>query len=174
MFGRIVFGTTGVLVLAGAIAIAFGVRLNVTESMPLGLYREVPAKLERGELVVACLDDGNAAVAAAIAHGLLPTGNCPGHVAPVLKHIAAIAGDQVAITARGILVNGVLIQSTAPLPGNAGLPRASRLTDSPTQLHADQVILVAAGDRSFDSRYFGAVATAGIVNGAAPLLVTAR
>ena len=110
-------------VLAGAagvcsLFVGSGLRLNWSQSLPLGLYRLAPGDLERGALVAACLP---------LEHGLegrrrgyLLSGRCPGGASPVLKTIGATGGDVVSIRAGGVLVNGELLQASAPRRDSQG------------------------------------------------------
>jgi type IV secretory pathway protease TraF len=74
----------------------------------------------------------------------------------MLKPVAAVAGDVIEQTQKGIVLNGVALPGTAALAADdAGrpLPRlaAARLVIAP-----DEVFLLStANGRSFDSRYFG-------------------
>jgi len=120
---------------------------NVSASAPVGLYGVVPhAPIARGELVLATLP--RAARTLAAARGYLPAGT------PIVKHVAARAGDTVCshgdiITVDGRPVAKRLLADTRgrPLPAWHGCQT----------LRAGQVFLVNAPADSFDSRYFGPV-----------------
>src|SRR6266851_977069 len=103
--GRRTFGWLGspvVLLAAGWIA---GLRLNLTGSLPVGLYLAVGAASARGALVLVCLPPQVAAFARA--RGYVPRGGaCPGGVVPIGKPIVAMPGDTVTVTPTGMLVNG--------------------------------------------------------------------
>ena len=92
--------------LAGALGLGFwsGVRLNVSPSAPIGLYRPVDGPVTHGALVVACVPP----VAASLARerGYLGAGACPGGVQPVLKRVGAMSGDTVTVGPDGVAVNG--------------------------------------------------------------------
>ncbi len=82
-------------------------RINFTASMPIGIYSLSPlptAGVERGMVVVACAP--GAAAALGRSRGYLGAGPCPHGTEPLLKSAAAIAGDEVDVTAAGVAVNG--------------------------------------------------------------------
>src|SRR2546422_11670272 len=74
-----------------------GLRLNLTGSLPVGLYVASGATSGRGALVLACLPPGVAAFARA--RGYVPRGGaCLGGVVPIGKSVLAMAGDTVTVT----------------------------------------------------------------------------
>ncbi|MCW3476239.1 conjugative transfer signal peptidase TraF [Rhodovastum sp. RN2-1] len=156
-----------------AAADAGGVRVNVTPSMPVGLWK-IESSLPfpaRGEVVTVCLPEGDA-VREAIRRGYVSAGACPGGSEPLVKPVAAIGGDLVVVSTHGITVNGAPVPSSVPLaqdeagralrPVPAGLYRVAR----------DTVWLLSRHDpRSFDSRYFGTIPIANVRDVARPLWV---
>jgi type IV secretory pathway protease TraF len=74
--------------------------------MPFGLYRESPARLERGEIVLICLPEEIARVGRQMRY--LPLGDCPEGVSPIVKQIVAIAGDEIELQEEFLAVNGVV------------------------------------------------------------------
>ncbi len=144
--------------LVSGLALAMGsvVRLNVSPSAPLGLYRRVDEPVARGALVVACVPPVAARLARA--RGYLAGGSCPGGAQPVLKRIGAVPGDLVDLEPDSIAVNGMR------LPGSATAASDSRGRPLPHAPWGRAV--VASGEvwlfavettRSWDSRYFGPV-----------------
>jgi conjugative transfer signal peptidase TraF len=135
-----------------------GFRLNLTGSLPLGLYRTVPGPLVRGARVLVCLPPGVAAYARA--RGYVPRGGwCPGGVLPVGKPVLALPGDTVTVTATGLRVNGVPVPNSRALAtDHLGRP-LPRLALGPQVVHPGTLWVVSTYVRtSFDSRYFGPVA----------------
>src|SRR6266581_8127695 len=97
-----------------AIGWVAGLRLNLTGSLPAGLYVTSRSAPVRGALVLACLP----AKVAAFAHarGYVPRGGeCPNGVAPIGKPVAAIAGDTIAVTPAGVFVNGAAVPNSRAL-----------------------------------------------------------
>ena len=78
-------------ILAGASAL--GVRINTTPSMPVGLWVVSGKSASRGAIVLACLT-GPAATEGK-ARGYVGPGSCPDHAEPLVKPVAAVAGDVV-------------------------------------------------------------------------------
>lgn len=144
--------------------------INTSPSLPIGLYRVVSeARPGIGDLVLVCLPLNVAAFARA--RGYLVRGRCASGAEPLGKRIAAAAGDTVAVTSAGLVINGCAIPSTAPLQFDSRGRALPRLTGYRRVLQVGELWLVAAGHpRSFDSRYFGAVSSRLVINVVHPVL----
>lgn len=137
------------LIVAGRL---WGLRLNYSPSVPLGLYQAVDRPPAVGDLVLACLPLGLAEEGLRAGHlGDRAYSGCPGGVHPVLKVVAALEGDEVAVEEQGLVVNGRhvlswprLWEEPVSLPLRAKVPRGS-------------VWLTGVHPGSWDSRYFGPV-----------------
>ncbi|HWZ61110.1 MAG TPA: conjugative transfer signal peptidase TraF [Gemmatimonadaceae bacterium] len=155
---------------AGAVAAsACGARVNVSPSLPLGVYRVVHRPVVRGATVLLCLPASVARVARQ--RGYLWRGPCTGGVAPLGKIVAAVGGDTVEATASGVRINGVLLAGSRPLAVDT---RGRRLVAVAGRwvLTSGQIWIYGGGDRrSFDSRYFGPVGAADVVTVMEPVLV---
>ena len=169
-----VTSAAGVLVL-GSLAAAqlCGFRVNMTPSMPLGVWRVTlpPADLRRGEVVTVCLPHGDAARLAA-ERGYVSAGFCPDGREPLIKPVAAVAGDLVRVTRAGVSVNGIDVDGTAPLDQDtAGRPLQAFPAEA-QQVQPGQVWLLASFSRnSFDSRYYGPVPVGSVQSVAHPVWV---
>ncbi len=167
-------GSIGTLLIATlATANVAGVRVNTTASMPRGVWRVTSsdAPLRRGEIVTVC-PPNTQPVRQGAQRGYIPAGSCPGGYEPLVKPIAATAGDVVAVSAQGVMVNGQPVQGTAQLAqDSAGRP----LRPFPAGAYpvaAGEVWLLSGHDpRSFDSRYFGPVPAANVRGEARPVWV---
>ena len=159
---------TASFAILAATGYALGVRLNMTGSIPPGLYKQSRGPIVRGAIVLACLPPNAAAFARA--RGYVPGGSCGDGSAPVGKLVAAVPGDTVAVTAAGIDVNGRHLQNTAPLrtdAKNRPLP-AVRVDDY--VVPAGELWLASTySARSFDSRYFGGIPLTAVVARVRPL-----
>lgn len=146
------------LAVLGACGLA-GLRLNLTGSLPIGLYRVSRAAPVREAIVLACLPPAIAAFARA--RGYVPSGGaCPGGGVPVGKPIRAIAGDTVTVTATGLLVNGTPVPNSRALAADRQGRPLPRLAVGRFVVRPRTVWVVSSYSRlSFDSRYFGAVGT---------------
>ena len=144
------------LAVLGACGLA-GLRLNLTGSLPIGLYRVARATPVREAIVLACLPPAVAAFARA--RGYVPSGGqCPGGVLPVGKPILAIAGDTVTVTPTGLLVNGTPVPNSRPLAADRQGRPLPRLAAGQYVVRPGTLWVVSSYSRfSFDSRYFGAV-----------------
>lgn len=133
---------------------------NASASAPLGLYVVVPGRVpEVGMMVVARLPADAGGIASD--RGYLPAG------LPVVKRVAAAAGDRICTLGATVLINGepAAVRLAADTSGRA-LPSWSgcvRLADG-------QFLLLMRGvPDSFDGRYFGVTGRAEII-GTATLL----
>lgn len=134
-----------------------GLRLNLSGSMPVGLYlisREPPV---RGSIVLACLRMDVAQLA--VARGYVPRGgSCPGGAMPVGKPVLAVAGDTIVVTPDGLVLNGDAIPNSRPLSAD----RLGRRLPTPSMDRhivrpSEYWIVSDFSPYSFDSRYFGSI-----------------
>jgi conjugative transfer signal peptidase TraF len=158
--------TLSVLALC-SVAYVYGLRLNHSDSMPRGIWRESGAAgvYKTGDVVLACpsLTDRQKVY--------FGPGHCPSRMEPMLKPVAAVAGDMVEVSADGILVNGAPVKNSLPMRVDGA---GRRLEAYPTGIYAvteKQVWLLAPLPHSFDSRYLGPISTAYIKGRARPVLV---
>jgi conjugative transfer signal peptidase TraF len=164
----------GGLVMAALVsADLVGLRINGTASMPQGLWQvgAPVAPFRRGEIVTLCPPD-TPPIREAAARGYLPAGFCPGGFEPLVKPIAAIAGDLVTVSVAGVTVNGEPVPGTAPLAADSA---GRSLTPFPAGVYrvAPGALWLLSGhdSRSFDSRYFGPVPAPNVQGVARPLWV---
>ena len=84
-----------------------GIRLNTTQSLPVGMYKYIAINreyIERGDLVMACPKLANMqreTCEQAYTHYRLA---CPGGLLPLFKRVIALPGDRVEVNQRDILV----------------------------------------------------------------------
>ena len=137
---------------------------NPTESAPPGWYVVHPeTQVAVGDYVIAQLPRDIAVFAAK--RDYLP------HHVPVLKRIAATAGQRVCVRDGTVLINGAAVATTLTRDGKRrrliGWPHCRKLETG------ELFLLNASAPSSFDSRYFGPI-DASFVRGKANLLWTAR
>ena len=131
-----------------------GVRINLTDSLPRGLY-----------LIT---DDLNAALVEfcppgifstlSVRRGYRPGGICPDREAPLLKPVIARPGDTVMVSADGISVNGQRLPNTKPRQfDSAGRPLAAWPSGIYSVAFATIWVVSTYHPNSFDSRYFGPI-----------------
>jgi conjugative transfer signal peptidase TraF len=154
---------------AGSIALALwagvahlGVWVNVSPSLPIGIYRTVDGPVGRGRIVLVCLPAAIGRVA--LERGYLGAGSCPGGVGRLGKIVAGVAGDTVDVLAGGVSINGRLIAGSAPRSRDHSGRALSHVGPGPWVVPSGMIFLLATRHPlSFDSRYFGAVPLAGVV-----------
>ncbi len=168
MTSRRLLAGTSTLILAAVVTWFAGLRVNLSGSMPIGLYRVSTEPAARGAMVLACLPLDVAVVARS--RGYVSRGTCPGATAPIGKLVLAMVGDSVEVTAEGLLVNGRPVRNTKPLAVDAAGRSLQRIRDGTYIVGQDQVWLYSPySKRSFDSRYFGPLALSCIRNRVLPL-----
>jgi len=135
--------------------------VNLSPSLPLGVYRTIHAQPTRGAIVVVCLPSAIGRFARE--RGYLGYGPCPGYVERLGKRVAAVAGDTVDMTIAQVRVNGFAIPRSGRLERDSrGRPLPG--TEGRIVVRAGEVFLLATDNRrSFDSRYFGAIVTTELV-----------
>jgi conjugative transfer signal peptidase TraF len=147
-------------------AVAY-VRINVTASMPVGLWlrQSAPKVVRVGDIVVFCLPR------TALSERYVAGGFCENGLEPLFKPVAGIAGDVVAIADdSSMTVNGTALPNSAPLALD-GRGRSLPHTLGSFVIPPGHILVVAGSPVSFDSRYFGTI-PASLVRGAvSPLLV---
>jgi conjugative transfer signal peptidase TraF len=134
----------------------FGIRLNIaSNSLPPGLYRIVPAG--KGSDLLIC-PTGVAEKVSIEREYRIKSFGCGDGYAPLLKPIAARAGDTVTLSQAGVAVNGKLLQNSKQYPKD-GIGRPMPMVPFGTYaILPGTVWVISSYNRfSFDSRYFGPV-----------------
>lgn len=133
---------------------------NASASAPIGLYRVThDHSALRGELVLAM--PGPALAAFAAARGFLPLG------VPLVKRIAAVAGDRVCAHGNAIFIDG---HFAAPRLAFDGKGRPLPAWAGCRTLQANEILLLMTKvHSSFDGRYFGPTPISGIVGRLHPI-----
>lgn len=148
-----------------------GVRINLTDSMPIGVYLPVQRSVvHRDDLVEVCLPKEIANQG--LQNGYLSSGNCQEtNAMPVLKQVIAMPGDAVAVNSDAIVVNGK--EYAATLQPQDDLDPATKIQSKlGMRLTAKNYWLYGtASDQSWDSRYYGGVERKNIIGIYKPLFV---
>jgi conjugative transfer signal peptidase TraF len=160
------FAVGGASILAGMLAIVYrsGVRLNLTGSIPVGVYRilDDASPLKRGDIVLVCLPRATATFA--YARGYVPRGGyCPQGLAPIGKHVMALPGDTVCVSRISLSVNGTPVLNSTPLERDSqgrGLPH---LPPGKYVVLPGTLWLIGTSSRSLDSRYFAAIPASNVI-----------
>jgi conjugative transfer signal peptidase TraF len=131
-----------------------GLRVNLTLSIPRGVYWYVPGSVHRGDLVQACLPLPLAVYAKA--RHMLGEGSCPAQSEPIVKVLAAVPGDTVVLRRNGIRINGASWPMSAPRTIDSQGRRIDlSLIPGVYVVTAASAFLLGLHSRSWDSRYFG-------------------
>jgi conjugative transfer signal peptidase TraF len=145
---------------------AIGLRINVTPSLPLGVY--IISHSPSAHLVEFCPQGTAASIS--LSRQYRTAGACPDGGAPLLKPVVAFPGDQIQVSADGIRINGQL------LPNSAGRFRdhLQRPLDpwpyGTYRVEPGTVWVVSTfNSYSFDSRYYGAIPESSIRHRLRPL-----
>ncbi|MEZ0213394.1 MAG: conjugative transfer signal peptidase TraF [Xanthobacteraceae bacterium] len=145
-----------------------GLRINLTPSEPLGLWRIVPLdrRLAIGDLVFICAPPGPVS-AFGLDRGYLRRGSCPGGAAPLIKTVAALAGSRIEVGA-GVAIDGTALPRSKLIirdgAGRALTPWIGGIVP------AGQIFVHSPFAGSYDSRYFGPIPDAGLLGLAWPIL----
>lgn len=144
--------------------------INVTESIPLGLYLidDQGSNLNRGQVVSVCLsDDQQGAIVKRLV--TIPYGGCKEHIGRLLKVVRGVPEDQVRWTEEGVYVNGELVPNSRPLTHNKKGIQLPQLRQS-VSLRQGQYVLLGTHPYSLDSRYLGIFDESRIEHKLKPLL----
>lgn len=157
-------------VVALGIAVLCGYRVNVSRSLPLGLYRTVgdATVISRGSIVVVCLPEEWSKFA--LQRGVLGAGECPGGTYGLGKIVVATEGDAVVLSADKLSINGQAFDNFRILDRD----RAGRVIPhypwGSYTVGAGEVWLYSPHPLAFDSRYFGPIKVERVESAVLPVL----
>jgi conjugative transfer signal peptidase TraF len=139
------------------------VAYNPTDSVPPGWYRvgsiDNVTSLHVGSIVLARLPADVAAFAGQ--RGYLPNG------VPILKRVGAVAPQAVCVREQVVRINGAAVATTRT---HDGAHRPLQAWSQCRPLAAGELFLLSdTNPASFDSRYFGPIATSSVLGTARPL-----
>jgi len=162
------FGVAFAVVIGGVVG---SLRVNTTPGEPLGLWRV--ARLGRpvhvGDMVFVCPPETEA-ISEGFARGYLRAGLCPGGFGPLIKTVAAIAGQRIGV-AGDVTIDGRPIErSNLVYRDSKGRPL---LPFAGGTVPAGFLFLHSPFPGSWDSRYFGPVPAAGVLGFAKKVLTYA-
>lgn len=154
---RVLIPCSVLIATIGAAAAAFGLRVNVSYSLPLGLYQVTSD--ESAPLIEFCPAEPFASQS--IERGYRGRGLvCADGAVPLLKPVVARAGDTVELGPSGLVVNGTTLPDTAPLKHDgAGRPLDPWPAGRYTVGQGTVWVASSYNASSYDSRYIGPVDT---------------
>lgn len=140
-----------------------GYRINVTPSLPKGIYKlkeEAPAV---GDVVSICLEGEAAELARE--RGYLRHGSCKSGLRPLLKYLAALPGDAVEQSMESILCgrsDSLMCRWPVSVKPKDRQGREMRQATLPQTVPDGMALILTPHEGSFDSRYFGLVPLASL------------
>ena len=152
----VAFGAIALATVGASLASVFGIRINTSYSLPMGLYMRT--KDPRADLIEFC-PEGRFAVESS-ERGYRTSGFCPDGAVPLLKPIVAKPGDTIEMSARGITVNDHLLPQTAPVAKDRLGRYLEAWPNGRYTVAAGTVWVASSYNRgSYDSRYMGPIPT---------------
>ena len=162
-----------VLIFCFAVAAALGYRLNMTASLPMGVWQET-ADVQNAVYVEFCLPEGPVA-ALARERGYVAWGKCPSGLMPLLKPVVARAGDLVVVTKGGLSVNGRQLLTTGIVGRDTkGRPLPVVQPGSYRVAPGFLWVLSTHHPHSFDSRHYGPISQDSVIDGMRPVMVSSN
>ncbi len=152
---RIIAAVSAALAVPSIAFHLLGVRINVTPSIPLGLYVRTSGAPDVGLIAEFCPTGMSAHESARYrGFGL----GCSDWAIPLLKPVVAKEGDEVEFGPGGIAVNGLALPNTAPRDyDGSGRPLRGWTADR-ARVEAGYVVVASTyHPGSYDSRYFGPI-----------------
>ena len=164
----ILVGGGVVMVVIAVLGWLGGLRINLTPSEPLGLWRIVP--LDRpvavGDFVFICPPPGPIS-AFGLKRGYFRWGSCSGGVAPLIKTVAALAGSRIEIS-TDVVIDGAALPRSELIARDGAARPLIRWTGG--IVPGGQIFVHSLFAGSYDSRYFGPIPDAGLLGLARPVL----
>jgi conjugative transfer signal peptidase TraF len=150
---------------------ALGIRVNLTNSVPIGLY--VISNTPEARLVEFCPPEPFGTLSRERGYRERSRFGCPDGASPLLKPVVATTGDVVDVSPGGIEVNGKLIPHTAALhTDSVGRPMTAWPIGTYDVRRGSIWVASSFNTHSFDSRYFGPVPAASVLHHLRPLCVS--
>lgn len=148
-----------------------GARVNITESLPQGLYWICEKPASKNDLVV-FTPPASPAFTEAVQRRYIHKSPMRFGPSNLLKRIAAVAGDTVTVTGSGVFVNGIQLENSVPLTHD---PQGRKLSpcylNSYTLTDGEVFLFSDHHPYSFDSRYFGVQSINNVKDVVKPVLI---
>lgn len=142
--------------------------VNVTPSMPIGIYLKGSKSITKGNIFLVCLTDTYSKIGLQ-RHYLISGGHICREMEPLIKRIIAVPGDHVVLSDDYIIVNNVKY----PYPTSYSDSLNRPLSVYPRGDYPNTTGYWLLGDhdiKSWDSRYWGLVVAGQIKNRLIPII----
>lgn len=157
----------GLLIALAVVFYLTGLRVNVTPSIPLGLYLRTGLPPAPGLIAEFC-PSGMSSSESARYRGFGIA--CADRSIPLLKPVVATAGDHVQFSTHGLSVNGAPLPNTAPRPFDSqGRPVRAWPPGSYTVAEGTIIVASTYHPQSYDSRYLGPISVTDLLGTLRPL-----
>lgn len=167
-------GRNGVVIAVGLLSVIgvgfawFGIRVNTSYSLPMGLYASTT---DASAALIEFCPERRFAYESSGRH-YRTSGFCADGAVPLLKPVVARPGDVVEMSDRGISVNGRLLPWTAPVAKDSqGRPLEAWPTGHYAVAPGTVWVASTYNRGSYDSRYMGPIPTRLIRSRLKPLLI---
>jgi conjugative transfer signal peptidase TraF len=149
----------------------FGIMINTSPSMPLGLYFRIHSAIHRGDIVATCLTLENTQLG--LQRHYLKTGQICHGASPLIKQVIAVPGDFVTLTDEYLSVTNKLTNNRYFYRTFYQDRHGKKLRVYPRgKFFSDGYWLLGTHNRySWDSRYWGPIPRELIIARLIPLLV---
>lgn len=145
-----------------------GYRLNLTQSLPLGVWKIVAA--ENAAYVEFCSPPQFSELIRERKY--LPRGTCSDGLAPMLKPVAARAGDTVTIDPQGVAINGQQLLTGPVLQTDSKGRPLPAIAQGAYRIQPGALwVFSTYNPRSLDSRYLGPIQINTVIAGMNPVFV---
>lgn len=151
--------------------IVMGFRINLTDSIPVGLYRITHAGELKNAYVIFC-PDNRPAFRLGLDRGYIDHGLSCGGYGYLMKKVVAIPGDIVTVTKSSVFVNQTPIPFSKPKLNDGFNRPLPQWRTTHYQLAKDELLtMTSQSEWSFDGRYYGLVRLSQIKGMLRPLWV---
>ncbi len=160
-FARWLIGSLLLFVLASSIFWGMGYRINLTASLPIGIWKIKP--LPRGSTLkdlkgkyILFHPPNTPFFKEAKKRGYVGFGLNKNFIRPLLKQVVGIPGDRISVSENGISINGKMLPNSASKISD-GMGRKMPVANSTVLKPGELWIMSTYSSNSFDSRYFGEI-----------------
>ncbi|MCO6559777.1 MAG: conjugative transfer signal peptidase TraF [Gilliamella sp.] len=164
------FGTGVIVILMISMFVVVGLRINITKSIPIGIYIITDKTPAKNDYVIFCPPD-TYQFKNARSRGYIDIGFCPDKYGYMMKKLVACNGDTVTISKSGVTVNDTFLPLSAQLSTDLQGNKLPRININKI-LGPDEVLLMSdVSSTSFDARYFGILDKKQIKHVIRPILI---